>query len=155
MDRLRLRGEALEHERVVLEPPDELHDVQVAAEREVAERALVRVVPLVEEDELGLHVVEQPLEGEQDPHRRRQQAAQQLARLGVREIDPAFVQVAGDGGQGLPADVDAAEREPPQVVRLAHSLEQRLALAPRLVLEELGCQVVLEPTNRRTPNSSR
>src|SRR5439155_20010119 len=59
MQALRLLGVALEHEPVVLEGVHPLDRVQAALEREIAERRLLGVVALVEEDELRLELVEE------------------------------------------------------------------------------------------------
>ena len=83
----RLGRVALEDLRVVLRGGDELDHVQAALEREVRERRLRRVVPLVEEDELRAKLVEQRLRRERRPHGDEQRLAQQPLRVGAREID--------------------------------------------------------------------
>ena len=117
----RLAGEALEHERVVLRPGDVLDDAEPACERDVGERRLGGVVPLEEEHELGLHVVQEALGRDRRLERPRQELGELVADALVAKVDRSLVECTRDGREHVAADcravegqvADAGERRPP------------------------------------------
>ena len=105
----RLAGEALEDERVVLRPGDVLHDVDPPHERDVRERRLGGVVPLQEEHELGLHVVQQALGRDRRLERPGQELGELLPDAPVAKVDRPLVERARDGGEHVATDRRAVE----------------------------------------------
>ena len=143
MDPLRLGRVALEDHGVVLEARHELDDVEPAREGDVAERPLVGVVALVEEDEPRCELVEERAARDRRSDRCRQHLREQAAGPRVVELDLALVEIAGDGRERLAADVGAVEGQRLQIGRRRDLLEERSRLRPR-VLHLLGAEVVVE-----------
>src|SRR5439155_22472592 len=123
MQALRLLGVALEHEPVVLEGVHPLDRVQAALEREIAERRLLGVVALVEEDELRLELVEEAGAGDARTGGGLREVGEERLDLGVVRIERGPVQDPRSSREHVTPEL-ALER-------------QRLAAADLVQLNEL------------------
>ena len=124
METPRLTGVPREHERVVLESAHELDDVQPAVQRHVRERRLERVVSLVEEQQLGLEEVEEPLRADRVLDRRRDQLEELFADLRIADVDTASMREARDRRKRADSDRHVLEPERLDVGDGVRRLEQ-------------------------------